>query len=586
MNAFASLAPSPMPAVKANASTAPMPRHKPGTLPSEAQPCEASGFQTALKSLDADPLDADPVAPRTKGKKGEQEESPKVSDPALAANDGAESDRADTADLARPPPDSATAEALAALATSESVAAQAAATVVAPPAPLAAKPPLAAGSDIRTASPSTLKMVVADLTQLKGQSALRGEPLAPVPTPAPATAQAQAQAQAPVADPRQAVEGQRDLAESPPLNAVSNEAVGLSKPYADPPIGGKCARFQTTVQSGAVPPVEALTTLRPVAPGDVIPGDALEPLPGKAFGESGGEIRLNRKVIAAGAVSDPARPTGASLRPEAGSGVGTLPPNDFLATTSPLESVALAGVVPVAGDPVRANGAGPVGARWTATVQKTLAGKLGTLGVVSEPQELIAPIATGAMQVDHPVSQPGDLPADSRQPLGQTLAATPGRAEVGPPVVSIGSTTPENQVAQQINYWVVNDVQNAQIKLDGMGGHSVEVNITVRGAEAQIQFHSDQLEVRRMLEVAMPHLRELLSNEGLTLTNSSVSTSAQYQSHSQSHSQPQAQDPNTSAQTRQRIDNAFLRSESSDGQLAQMTKRPVAGLGRALDLFV
>jgi flagellar hook-length control protein FliK len=86
-------------------------------------------------------------------------------------------------------------------------------------------------------------------------------------------------------------------------------------------------------------------------------------------------------------------------------------------------------------------------------------------------------------------------------------------------------TAPEMQVAEQVTYWVSHNVQNAELKLDGLGLSPVEVSISVQGKEAQITFRSDEAATRGVLEAAGAHLKDMLQREGMVLTGVSVGTS-------------------------------------------------------------
>lgn len=83
---------------------------------------------------------------------------------------------------------------------------------------------------------------------------------------------------------------------------------------------------------------------------------------------------------------------------------------------------------------------------------------------------------------------------------------------------------PEVFVAEKVAYWISNDVQNAEMKLDGIGLDPVEVSIRMHGNEAQVAFRTDELQARAALESASTHLKELLQREGLVLTGVSVGT--------------------------------------------------------------
>jgi flagellar hook-length control protein FliK len=83
-----------------------------------------------------------------------------------------------------------------------------------------------------------------------------------------------------------------------------------------------------------------------------------------------------------------------------------------------------------------------------------------------------------------------------------------------------------SEVAHKVHYWVTRGAQNAELQLDAFGGGAVDVSISIRGNEAQVEFRSDQPEARRLLQDAMPQLRDLLRSEGLELSGGFVGGSA------------------------------------------------------------
>jgi flagellar hook-length control protein FliK len=91
--------------------------------------------------------------------------------------------------------------------------------------------------------------------------------------------------------------------------------------------------------------------------------------------------------------------------------------------------------------------------------------------------------------------------------------------------VSATAPMPEMQVAEQVTYWVSQNVQNAELTLDGLGQVPVEVSISVQGKEAQITFRTDEAATRSVLEGASAHLKDMLQREGMVLTGVSVGTS-------------------------------------------------------------
>lgn len=112
-------------------------------------------------------------------------------------------------------------------------------------------------------------------------------------------------------------------------------------------------------------------------------------------------------------------------------------------------------------------------------------------------------------------------------PWGQL--AMPGGSHVEAPSAMADPSMPtlEAMVADTVSYWVTQGVQNAELKLDGFGGQPVEVSISLKGDEAQIDFRSDQPEIRQILEGAVAQLKDLLTSEGLVLSGVSVGASGQ-----------------------------------------------------------
>ena len=131
---------------------------------------------------------------------------------------------------------------------------------------------------------------------------------------------------------------------------------------------------------------------------------------------------------------------------------------------------------------------------------------------------------------------------------------------------------PEAAVAEKLNYWISRGVQNAELQLDAFGGGSVKVSIAVQGNEAQVEFRSDQPEARKLLQDAMPQLRDMLRGEGLELSGGFVGTSGRQESGAQERrSNPQG------------FRSGVVSIEATvAGASAGLSRTP----GRAVDLFV
>lgn len=90
-------------------------------------------------------------------------------------------------------------------------------------------------------------------------------------------------------------------------------------------------------------------------------------------------------------------------------------------------------------------------------------------------------------------------------------------------VVATGAAAPmDTYVAEQVSYWITQDVQNAEMTLDGVGHSPVEVSISMQGNEAQVAFHTDESAARQALENASAQLRDMLQRQGLVLAGVTV----------------------------------------------------------------
>ena len=139
-------------------------------------------------------------------------------------------------------------------------------------------------------------------------------------------------------------------------------------------------------------------------------------------------------------------------------------------------------------------------------------------------------------------------------------------------VLDASPAAPDLAIAQRVHYWITRGVQNAELQLDALGGGSVDVRVSVQGNEALVEFRSDQPEARRMLQDAMPQLKDMLKSEGLLLSSGFVGTSAQ---------------PDREARgqglDRPRGDGA---QNKPDADALARSIQPTRSSGRAIDVFV
>ncbi len=117
--------------------------------------------------------------------------------------------------------------------------------------------------------------------------------------------------------------------------------------------------------------------------------------------------------------------------------------------------------------------------------------------------------------------------ANSEGAWGQQALYCGSPLDVMPTTAADALVPPEMMVAEQVNYWISQNVQNAELKLDGFDGLPVDVSITLQGNEARVDFRTDQEGIREILQNTESHLKDMLAKEGLFLSGVSVGTSNQ-----------------------------------------------------------
>jgi flagellar hook-length control protein FliK len=155
---------------------------------------------------------------------------------------------------------------------------------------------------------------------------------------------------------------------------------------------------------------------------------------------------------------------------------------------------------------------------------------------------------------------------------GHQALVEAGRIDAPVATTATAGLTPEMMVAEQVNYWIGRDVQNAELKLDGLGEGTVKVHISLQGNEARVEFRTDELKTRQALEGAASHLKDLLSSQGLLLSGVTVGSSGSGRSGNQ-EGKPRQNNRQTLV--------AVPELKGADNNL-----RPGRLSGRTVDLFV
>jgi flagellar hook-length control protein FliK len=153
------------------------------------------------------------------------------------------------------------------------------------------------------------------------------------------------------------------------------------------------------------------------------------------------------------------------------------------------------------------------------------------------------------------------------QPTATTNPAD-GAFQIAPTSATVAST----EVAETVSYWASQGVHSASLQLEGFGDEPVEVRISVNGEMAQVDFRTNQPEVRQAIEGAASQLKDLLTGQGMQLAGFSIGTSGRGNS--------QDKDPKQAPETRKVT---LLKSEVVETPRLRGANPSV---GRSLDLFV
>lgn len=147
--------------------------------------------------------------------------------------------------------------------------------------------------------------------------------------------------------------------------------------------------------------------------------------------------------------------------------------------------------------------------------------------VLQTVRALATPIAAQQSASEKPASGQGASGVSasdasySAQPLG---VSSPGFAAGADAPASPAADTTAS-AGEQVKYWISQDVQNAEMKLDGLGKQPVEVSISMSGNAAHIAFRSDEAQALGALQSAGAQLKDMLQREGLVLSGVSVGMS-------------------------------------------------------------
>lgn len=125
-----------------------------------------------------------------------------------------------------------------------------------------------------------------------------------------------------------------------------------------------------------------------------------------------------------------------------------------------------------------------------------------------------------------------DAMADTVRPAEVSAAAAGSRSETSaaarPPVtlnVDVPMARPgwDQAVGGRVLWMLNNDTQSAQIKLNPPHLGPLDVRVSIEGDKANVTFTAQHAPVREALDAAIPRLREMLAENGLSLGDVNVS---------------------------------------------------------------
>lgn len=191
-------------------------------------------------------------------------------------------------------------------------------------------------------------------------------------------------------------------------------------------------------------------------------------------------------------------------------------------------------------------------------------------------EPVLAPLMARVEKDDKATGERGGLGIKSAEPTYTAASLGVGAPDASPSGAAAPALAPEMQVAEQVRYWVSNNVQNAELQLDGLGQSPVDVSIRMQGNEAHITFRSDEAATREVLQNASAHLKAMLQGEGLLLGGVSVGNSGSGNADSGER---------RGRQNARQVAIAPLQTAST-GNTPRLRTASLGGAGRSVDLFV
>ncbi|KAB7725019.1 flagellar hook-length control protein FliK [Proteus mirabilis] len=148
----------------------------------------------------------------------------------------------------------------------------------------------------------------------------------------------------------------------------------------------------------------------------------------------------------------------------------------------------------------------------------------------------------------------------------------------------IGTPEWQQQLNQQIVMFSRNDLQKAELRLHPEELGSLHIRMKIEDGQAQLHLASQNGQVRTVLENSLHHLRQALSENGIQLTQSQVSSDS-HDGWQQQNMSDSSQFSGNGADNHQRSEGNSMQLASETAQKITLTPQELASARGGVDIF-
>jgi flagellar hook-length control protein FliK len=174
---------------------------------------------------------------------------------------------------------------------------------------------------------------------------------------------------------------------------------------------------------------------------------------------------------------------------------------------------------------------------------KPLAAGVSAAFVPAKPEAVAAPGAARSEAIDLSALREAAAPAaavQQAQPAALQSAQAAGVAAADRIPARVGTPGWDNQVTQKVIFMAAGGEQSASLTLNPPELGPMQVVLSISNDTTNVTFSAAQPEVRQALESALPKLREMMSESGISLGNATVNAGMPEQSQAQAQADGRA----------------------------------------------